>query len=174
MSTIRIRFANADDAGLLVQIGARYFYDAYQDVKAEHHLNDYISKAFEVNDIRQQLENNSAVYLIASNLNNLPVGYVKLRSDRSHANLTTLKNLEVERIYVDRNYWRSGIGKDLFKACVEYAMENKYDTLWLGVWQKNERAIQFYQSQGMEIFGTKKFWVGEEENDDFVLKIDLT
>lgn len=172
MIKVQITDATTADAALLKQIGATYFYDAYKDVKFDGHLTDYIKTAFIESEIEQQIAGRQAHYMIARNGSN-PCGYVKIRWDRTHPNLTTTKNLEVERIYVDRNHWRDGIGKQLLSACIDYGRKNNFEVLWLGVWQKNERAINFYKSQSMEIFGEKKFWVGSEENDDFVLRLSL-
>ena len=83
--------------------------------------------------------------------------------------------MELERIYVLRNFWKHKIGAALMMETIQLSKnKNKnFDYVWLGVWQQNNRAIDFYLKMGFEIFGTKKFYVGEEENDDYVMRLKL-
>jgi ribosomal protein S18 acetylase RimI-like enzyme len=172
MNTI-IKQATTTEAQLLTDLGARAFLEAYSDVKAAKDLNDYIKTAFIKEQIEASIKNNEATFLIAY-IDEEAVGYVKLRWDRSHPNLNLEnKNMELERIYVLRDYWRHKIGAALMLHAIEIAKSKNFNYLWLGVWQQNNRAIDFYLKMGFEIFGTKKFYVGEEENDDFVLRIKL-
>lgn len=168
-----IKQATTTEAQLLTDLGARAFLEAYSDVKAAKDLNDYIKTAFIKEQIEASIKNNEAVFLIAY-IDDIAVGYVKLRWDRSHPNLSLQdKNMELERIYVLRDYWKNKVGAALMLQAIEIAKKGNYHYLWLGVWQQNNRAIDFYLKMGFEIFGTKKFYVGEEENDDFVLRIKL-
>lgn len=168
-----IKQAITTEAQLLTDLGARAFLEAYSDVKAAKDLNDYIKTAFVKEQIEASLKNSEAIFLIAY-IADEAVGYVKLRWDRSHPNLSVEeKNMELERIYVLRDYWKNKVGAAMMLQAIEIAKNENYDYLWLGVWQQNNRAIDFYLKMGFEIFGTKKFYVGEEENDDFVLRIKL-
>jgi diamine N-acetyltransferase len=170
---ITIRQATETDAHLLTDLGAQTFLEAYSDVKAAKDLNDYIITAFVKNDIEASIKNNEVIFLIAY-ADDEAVGYVKLRWDRGHVNLNAAKkNLELERIYVLCNFWKHKIGAALMTQAVQLSKNKNYDYLWLGVWQKNNRAIDFYLKAGFEIFGTKKFYVGDEENDDYVMRLKL-
>ncbi len=171
--SITIKQAVETEAQLLHNIGAQTFLEAYSDVKSAKDLNDYIKTAFIKSDIEASIKNYEAIFLLAS-YNQETVGYVKLRWDRSHPNLNPEeKNMELERIYVLRNFWKHKIGAALMLHAIQLSRSKSYDYIWLGVWQKNNRAIDFYLKIGFEIFGTKKFFVGEEENDDYVMRLKL-
>ncbi|MBK8846847.1 MAG: GNAT family N-acetyltransferase [Bacteroidetes bacterium] len=165
--------ATKDHAALLCKIGAQFFYDAYKDVKSETDLQEYIADAFLLVKVEAEFDNPMLFFAIGY-VNKIPVAYIKLRSDRTHPNLEGIANLEIERIYVDRQYWRYKFGGAMMNYAIEYARQNKFDCLWLGVWQENNRAISFYKNAGFEIFGTKKFYVGSEENNDFVMRLMLS
>lgn len=168
-----IKSACADDSQLLTDLGSRTFLEAYSDVKAEKDLNDYIITAFVKDEIVASIKNKEAIFFIAY-VDDEAVGYVKLRWDRTHPNLSSDdRNMELERIYVLRNFWKHKIGAALMAEAIQVSKKNNYDYLWLGVWQKNNRAIEFYLKMGFEIFGTKKFFVGTEENDDYVMRLKL-
>lgn len=169
-----IKQATIEDAQLLTDLGARCFLEAYSDVKAEKDLMGYIPTAFIKTDIESSIKNNDVIFLIAY-IDDDAVGYVKLRWERSHPNLNPKeKNIELERIYVLRNFWKHKIGAALMLEAIQLSKNKNYDYLWLGVWQQNNRAIDFYLKMNFEIFGTKKFFVGTEENDDYVMRLKLT
>lgn len=170
---LTISQATIENAQLLTDLGARCFLEAYRDVKLEKDLLDYIPTAFVKTEIEDSIKNNTVIFLIAY-ADEEAVGYVKLRWDRSHPNLNTdEKNMELERIYVLRNFWKHKIGAALMLEAIEISKSKNFDYIWLGVWQQNNRAIDFYLKMNFEIFGTKKFFVGEEENDDFVMRLKL-
>ncbi|MEO8149350.1 MAG: GNAT family N-acetyltransferase, partial [Bacteroidia bacterium] len=170
---LTIKQATAADSQLLTDLGSRSFLEAYSDVKAGKDLMDYIPTAFVKSEIEATISNNKVIFLLAY-FDDEAVGYVKLRWDRSHPNLNTNeKNMELERIYVLRNFWKHKMGAALMMEAIQLSKNKNFDYLWLGVWQQNNRAIDFYLKMGFEIFGTKKFYVGEEENDDYVMRLKL-
>lgn len=169
---LTIRKAIFNDSQLLTDLGAQTFYEAYSDVKFDHDLKEYIPKAFIKDEIESSLKKDEVIYLIA-NYDKDAVGYVKLRQDRSHPDLAAGKNLELERIYVLRQFWRHKIGAALMDEVIKIAKHDQYRCIWLGVWQENKRAIDFYKKLGFDIFGVKKFFIGSEENDDYVMQLKL-
>lgn len=45
--------------------------------------------------------------------------------------------------------------------------------LWLGVWEKNRRGIQFYEKHGFYVIGRHPFYMGQEEQTDYIFRKDL-
>lgn len=168
-----IKPATLNDAALLSRIGAQTFTEAYSDVKDATDIAAYIKQAFVAEAIRKSIEKEEARYFIAF-VDTQAVGYTKLRTDRTHENLTTNSHaIELERIYVCKDFWKKHVGAALMQHALQYSKQHHFEVLWLGVWQQNKRAIAFYFKMGFEIFGTKKFYVGTEENDDYVMKYNL-
>ena len=62
-----------------------------------------------------------------------------------------------------------GVAQTLMAAAVETARSGGARTLWLGVWERNERAIAFYRKSGFEDAGTQTFVLGTDHQRDFVL-----
>ncbi|MBL7926773.1 MAG: GNAT family N-acetyltransferase [Bacteroidia bacterium] len=170
---VQIKEAAANDANLLCQLGAQTFEQAYGDVKDANDISAYIIQAFIATDIAHTISGKQATYFIAY-FNNEAIGYTKLRTDRLHENLNPAQaNLELERIYVCKEFWKQQVGAALMQHAIMFGKQNNFDVLWLGVWQQNHRAIAFYKKMGFEIIGTKKFYVGTEENDDYVMQVKL-
>ncbi|MFA9491557.1 MAG: GNAT family N-acetyltransferase, partial [Anaerolineales bacterium] len=80
------------------------------------------------------------------------------------------KPIELVRIYVEEEVVGQGLGSALMKACLEEIKTNGLGTIWLAVWQKNQRAIDFYKRWGFEKVGVKEFVVGSDVQDDFIME----
>jgi ribosomal protein S18 acetylase RimI-like enzyme len=53
------------------------------------------------------------------------------------------------------------------------AKQNKVAYIWLGVWEKNERAINFYKKNGFVTFDTHIFKLGNEAQTDYMMKLEV-
>ncbi len=56
------------------------------------------------------------------------------------------------------------------RACIEEARNMEHATIWLSTWQKNERAIRFYEKWGFQIVGNAIYAIGEDVTDDFIMQ----
>ena len=57
--------------------------------------------------------------------------------------------------------------------CLQFANEEVYEWLWLGVNVDNIKAIDFYKRYGFIIFGERNFKLGEAIDTDFLMKKKL-
>ena len=64
----------------------------------------------------------------------------------------------------------TGVGNALMKRCVEIAYEMGKRVVWLGVWERNQRAIQFYMRWGFEKFDEHNFVLGDDVQKDWLMK----
>jgi diamine N-acetyltransferase len=80
---------------------------------------------------------------------------------------------ELSKIYVLPDAHGGGVARDLLEAAIEVAREIGAAGIWLGTNQANERAHRFYLKSGFERIGTKRFWVGDHYEDDFVFELAL-
>ena len=79
------------------------------------------------------------------------------------------ESLEIERIYIRNKFQKQGLGKYLFNKALEIAKERNEKKIWLGVWEKNENAIAFYHKMGFVQTGAHSFYMGDEEQTDFIM-----
>ena len=77
--------------------------------------------------------------------------------------------IEVERIYIRKNYQKAGLGKHLLTKAFDVAKEQNKKTIWLGVWEKNTNAIAFYEKLGFVRTGAHSFYMGDEEQIDYIM-----
>lgn len=86
---------------------------------------------------------------------------------------TNDKALEIERIYVLKEFQGIRVGKILFDKAIEVAKKKNSDYVWLGVWEENPKAIHFYKKNGFLEFDKHIFKLGNDEQTDIMMKLQL-
>jgi ribosomal protein S18 acetylase RimI-like enzyme len=78
--------------------------------------------------------------------------------------------VKLVRIYAGKARIGKGMGTALMRACLDEAASRGCDTIWLGVWERNERAQEFYRKWGFEEAGTQAFQLGAEMQTDLLMQ----
>jgi len=156
-----------EEAPLLKEIGETTFRETFEAQNTEENLSAYLSKSFALANIQAQLSNTHSEFFFAS-IDKEILGYLKLNSSD--------QGLEIERIYVRQSAQGKRIGKALFNFALQTARSRQMEWLWLGVWQENFKAIEFYERQGLEVFDTRTFQLGSDPQDDYLMRmrVDLS
>lgn len=171
---ISIRTAGGDDAGLLAELGRQTFYDAFAAQNNPEDLAAYLQKAYGFRQQLEELTDARTTFLIA-HINKEPVGYAKLFRGEAPACLSTQSPpIEIARFYSAKKYIGRGVGPTLMQACLDEAYRGGFQTVWLGVWEKNPRAITFYSKWGFETVGSHIFVVGNDPQTDLLMAKDMT
>jgi ribosomal protein S18 acetylase RimI-like enzyme len=166
-----IRPAQLNDADMLSELGGTTFYHTFRPYNTEEDITQYIAKAYAPQVISENLSNRSIAYYVAFHQQK-PVGYIKLIHHASYG-LVTERAVELEKIYILSDYFGSGLAQQLMNQAVLHGKEQGFKTLFLGVWQENERAVNFYKKNGFEVFDTRQFQLGNRLCDDYMMKRDL-
>ncbi len=165
---IQIRHATANDNHLLAEAGGRLFEAAFA---AENRLEDmaaYLAESFGPGIQSAELADPASITLIAESEGRF-AGYARLKEGRPGLEIGAQKAVELVRIYAEREQIGWGVGSALMQACLEEAATSGYDSIWLGVWEKNPRAIRFYEKWGFKAAGTQTFKLGEDIQTDIVM-----
>lgn len=167
--SVKIRFATPEDAALLAEIGRRSFYDAFKDhpKNAPTDMRLYMDSAFGVEIQTKELKNERTVYLIVE-VAGETVGFIKLHKDSSEKMVTGDRCLEIARFYLLQEWIGRGVSKQMMQTVLDWARENGFDTIWLGVWEYNYRAQAFYKKWGFEHVGEHVFPLGNDPQTDWV------
>jgi ribosomal protein S18 acetylase RimI-like enzyme len=170
--SVQIKPAGPADAETIAQLSITTFRETYGAFTSAENMDIYAAEHFTHDRARQELSEPGFRFYLAC-LDDKPVGFVKLRSDRKPKGIDALRSMEIQRIYVLQEYQGASIGKELMQLAKQIAREGGYQVLWLQVWQKNERAIRFYQKSGFVIYETTTFIFGEECHADFLMRFDF-
>ena len=165
--TAYITRCTVNDTETLLELSYDTFYEAFDAQNTAENMKAYSDSAFTAEKIRNELNNpDSRFYFIYSN--NTPAGYLKVNVDSAQSEPMGHDSLEVERIYILQKYHKQGFGKELLNLSYDIARELNKNKIWLGVWEKNENAIGFYKKQGFKKTGSHSFFMGEDEQTDFI------
>jgi len=164
--------ATKADVAVLCKMGAEIFYETYAVYNTEENMQQYIKETYSEKAILNELNEKGTSQLIAR-LGNEPVGYVKISTKNICEELAGKRCFEIERLYVYGKYQGRKIGYELINACTEMALKEGYNTIWLGVWEHNAKAIGFYEKVGFVKFGQHVFKLGEDLQNDFLMKLEI-
>jgi GNAT superfamily N-acetyltransferase len=167
-----IKQANVNDAPTVCQLAADTFYETFRPFNTEEDIQAYIKKAYDKEVISVQLANTQQYYFAIAYVNNKAVGYIKLIFNQAHPKLSGII-AELEKIYVLKSYWDKKSGAALMQHAIQVCKQHGFEKLFLGVWQENERAVNFYKKFGFEIFDTRQFQLGERWCEDYMMCLNL-
>lgn len=171
--TIEIRKCTLEDLGALQEIGIETFNDTFKNQNSPENMKAYLDKAFNLNQLEKELSNpDSEFYFIYSS--GEIAGYLKVNINKAQSERMGRDSLEIERIYIRRVFQKQGLGKHLYNKAIEIAVERNKKKIWLGVWEKNESAIAFYEKMEFVRTGAHSFYMGDEEQTDFIMTRTLS
>lgn len=167
-----IRNCTVEDIGLLRELSVKTFYEAFAPLNTEENMAAYLETAFNADRLSRELaDENSEFYFLY--YGERLAGYLKLNEAPSQTDINDEKSLEIERIYVSSEFQGAGLGSFLMQQALAKAIERGKKYVWLGVWEKNERALRFYRRNGFYKIGTHTFAVGEDAQTDHIMKKEL-
>lgn len=166
---ISISLAAESDAATLAEFGRRAFGDAFGAYNTPADLEAFFTKTFSVELQTEEIRNPAQAMFVARDERGAIVGYALLKRTSIEASVAAERPAEVQRIYVDPSMQGRNVGARLMTACVEQSRAWGCDAVWLGVWERNPRAIAFYEKQGFRTIGTHDFWVGSDRQRDYVM-----
>jgi diamine N-acetyltransferase len=172
MEKIDIRKAALSDLEILRDIGKQTFIETFGGMNTEENMTKYLTESFNDERLRSELTNPDSVFYFAL-LEDKIIGYVKLNFGEAQTELKDQKTLEIERIYVLKEYYSKGVGQVLYNTALDIARQKKAEAVWLGVWEENPRAIRFYKKNGFVEFDKHVFILGDDVQTDIMMKLDL-
>jgi ribosomal protein S18 acetylase RimI-like enzyme len=163
-----IRRAAGGDAAALAELAERTFRDAFarqntaedMDLHCRTHYGEAIQAA--------EIGDPGRVTLLCQEGDRL-VGYGQLRWAGAPPCVAASKPAEIQRIYVDAPWHGKGVAQSLMASLLDAATAGGADVAWLGVWERNHRAIAFYEKSGFSTVGDHVFVVGADPQRDLVL-----
>lgn len=167
---IAIRKITSRDVTELQNISKQTFFETFASDNSEENMKDYLENTFSVENLTAELNDTNSEFYFAE-LDGSSIGYLKVNEGASQTELKDKNALEIERIYVFKAYHGKKVGQILYDKAIELAKERKVKYLWLGVWEKNARAIRFYEKNGFITFDKHIFKLGNDSQTDIMMKL---
>jgi ribosomal protein S18 acetylase RimI-like enzyme len=172
MTSVNIKKATLNDIDQLQKIGKQTFYETFAAENTLENMTTYLDEGFSIEKLTTELNDENAEFYFASFDSNV-IGYLKLNFGLSQSELQNDNALEIERIYVLKEFYGKNVGQLLFEKALHIAREKNANYVWLGVWEKNPRAINFYKKNGFIEFDKHLFKLGNDEQTDIMMKLKL-
>lgn len=169
MSSITIQKAGIKDLEIIQNLGIQTFSETFAEDNTEEAMKKYLEESFNTAKLTAELNTPDSLFYIAWKEDN-PIGYLKVNSGKGQTELQDETSLEIERIYVKKSHHGKKVGQILYDQAVETAQHLRKSYLWLGVWEKNLRALHFYRKNGFVEFDKHIFRLGDEEQTDLMMK----
>lgn len=170
--TITIKKCTQIDLHKLQELSIETFKETFKDQNSPEHLSAYLERAFNLGQLEQELSNPSSEFYFIY-FNNETAGYLKVNTNEAQSEEMGNDSLEIERIYMRKEFQRNGLGKNLLTKAIQIALHSNKKKIWLGVWEKNESAITFYKKMGFVQTGEHSFYMGDEKQRDVIMTMEL-
>jgi diamine N-acetyltransferase len=172
MENVNIRKVTMDDLDQLQEIGKQTFFETFSAGNTEENMKRYLEEGFSIDKLATELNNKKSEFYFAEHDSKI-IGYLKLNTGQSQTELKDDKTLEIERIYVLKEFHGKNVGQLLYEKAMQIAQQTNSDYVWLGVWEENPRAIKFYKKNGFVEFDKHIFKLGDDEQTDIMMKLQL-
>lgn len=169
---IFIRKVEKTEVKELQEIARGTFIEAFGPVNTPADIEKYVTQSFSFENIKSELNHPESQFYFAESAGEI-IGYLKLNQGEAQTDTAIDNALEIERIYVTSKFYGKSVGQLLLNKAIEIAKADNFEWVWLGVWEKNPRAIRFYEKSGFTTFSTHSFLLGDDQQTDLLMKLEL-
>ena len=172
MSQIEIKKASISDLEIIQEISKQTFLETFANVNTPENMENYIRENFNSVQVASEINNPESEFYLAA-LKNETIGYLKLNFGNAQTEIFNKQAMEIHRIYVLKAFLGKKIGQLLLDEAIKIANQNGVDSIWLGVWEDNHRALQFYSKNGFLEFDKHIFILGNDVQTDLLMKLEI-
>ncbi|TDM33244.1 GNAT family N-acetyltransferase [Macrococcoides canis] len=163
-----IRACTVEDKSALKEIAYQTFDETFRADNKKENIDEYLKNAFTDEKVLAELQNPDSFFYFIYYEDTL-AGYLKLNINEAQTESFEGENLEIERIYILKQFQKKRLGKQLYDKALEVARRLSRERIWLGVWEKNSNAIAFYEQLGFNKIDQHSFYMGDEQQIDYIM-----
>jgi ribosomal protein S18 acetylase RimI-like enzyme len=154
----------------LRQLAIEIYRITFEKDNTEENMQQYLAKAFSREQVEAEMSEVGS-YFYGAYVDGKMVGYLRLRTSEEANQYLGASNIELQRLYVHPATQGQGISSELMKTAIQKTRELQLQWLWLGVWENNVKAQAIYQKWGFEKFSEHVFWMGDDAQTDWLMKL---
>lgn len=168
-----IKRCTENDVSTLQEISIQTFSETFEHDNEEEHLLSYLEKAYNIEKLREELSKTNSFFYFIKHQDKI-AGYLKVNVKDKQTEAMGNDALEIERIYIRKEFQKLGLGKKLLNHAFAVAHDQQVRKIWLGVWEENKNALAFYKKNGFIKSGQHSFFMGEDEQIDWIMEIQIS
>jgi ribosomal protein S18 acetylase RimI-like enzyme len=158
MDNIKINSVFLEDYKSVQLIARETFFETFASSNSDADMQNYLAQSFSDKKVKEELSNEESMFYMAL-ADDVPIGYLKINVGQAQTELQDSQAFHGQRV-----------GQLLFEKALEIAQETNKKSIWLGVWEKNPKAIRFYEKNGFVVFDKHIFRMGEDEQTDVMMR----
>lgn len=163
-----IRQAVPEDARVLAALAETTFRDTFAAQNTPEDMDLHCRQSYGEALQRAELLDPARLTLLCE-LEGRAIAFAQLRWGSAPACVEAARAGEIQRLYVDRPWHGRGVAQDLMAASLEALGGRGSDLAWLGVWERNPRALAFYAKWGFTLVGDHTFPLGTDPQRDLIM-----
>lgn len=167
-----VRRATAADLGDFGRFSRQTFVETYREFHSAEKMARHVAERLDDGTLAAELSDPARIVLMLTH-GDAWAGYAVLRRDEAPPEVVARRPVEVERFYVDAQWHGQRLAAPLMTAALDAARQGEHDVAWLGVWERNPRAIRFYEKQGFRIVGHHIYLFDGHPENDHLMSIGL-
>jgi ribosomal protein S18 acetylase RimI-like enzyme len=169
---IEIKKAILSDLPIIQNISKQSFIETFAAINTPENMEKYLEESFNTAQLTSEINNPNSPFYIAF-WDTEPIGYLKLNFGNAQTEVIEDSGLEIQRIYVLQAFHGKKIGQLLLDEAIRIAQQEAVKSIWLGVWEENHRALQFYTKNGFVTFDKHNFTLGNDKQTDLLMKLEI-
>lgn len=166
------RYATMADATTLAQLAATTFHQAFDGSSKQENVDGYVNAAFTPQTLLAELTDPKSTYVVVE-MDGQAIGYLKLYQGEVPECVSDPQAIELSRLYLRQEFLAQKIGATLMQRALEEGRQKGCQTIFLGVWERNERAKAFYHQWGFQKVGDHIFQMGDDAQTDWWMERKL-
>ncbi|RTL59058.1 MAG: GNAT family N-acetyltransferase [Sphingobacteriales bacterium] len=160
---IRIVKATVNEVNDIAATGRQSFYDAFHSIFIrKDELQKYLDSTYDVFKLANSIENSNNLFFVAYD-NDKPIGFAKLKQLSRHQQIQSVRQTELQKIYVLKEYHGTGVSQTLLNKVLDAAVELQPEIVWLNVHVGNTKARRFYEKNGFSVAGKHYYIIGTQK-----------
>ncbi|WP_242505752.1 GNAT family N-acetyltransferase [Bifidobacterium pseudolongum] len=164
-----IEMAQSTDVNTIRDLSIATFAETFASLNTEEDMEQYNERHFSTDELQREIDNPDSTFMVAK-VDGVPAGYMKVNVGDAQTEEMLGNRMEVQRLYILRQYKRNGLGARFMHTAFDMARAQSKSVIWLGVWEHNDAAIAFYKRMGFVQFGSHDFVLGEDRQTDLLME----
>lgn len=165
---ITLRRAHSADAPVLAALAEATFRETFAADNSDEAMDVHCSGSFGPQRQLAEISDPLRVTIVAEAGASM-IGFAQLRLRRPAPCFNSERPCELNRIYVCGEWHGRRVAHQLMREVLSTAAQTNALHVWLGVWERNRRAIAFYRKFGFEVVGEHSFVLGREPQRDIIM-----
>lgn len=167
-----IRRATLDDAEPLARLAESTFRDAFAAGNRPADVDLHCARSFSATIQSREIHDPNTVTIVAE-LDGELIAFAQVLLQSPKPCVDAKRPSELRRFYVSEEWHGRGIAQEVLSEVLTRTARGGSDALWLGVWERNSKAMAFYRKCGFTVVGEHVFHLGEDPQRDLVMAIEM-